>query len=239
MNEPPARQPGFDEARGPWGARPPSMMRRLSDGDRFDHRFPVTWPVLTLAGSLVAAFILQNLWPPLREGALSLAAVQEGRVYVLVSHIFLHGSLAHLGLNVIALLQLGSIVTRFFGRGLRAALFFFGSFLVYGIAGGVLFLLLNPQGAAVGASGAICGLWGALARLAPPHSFVSTFTGGATRSFFLMNAIMIGVGLLVGELQGAGIAWQAHLGGYVAGAMLIIPILRIVLQPSARAVRDA
>lgn len=224
--------PGFDETQGPWGARPPPLTRQLSDGDSAAHKFPVTWPVLLLTAILVAGFVLQQVWPPARQGVLTLAAVEEGRAYVLVSHIFLHGSLAHLVLNAIALLQLGSVAARFFGRGLRAALIFFGSFLVYGVAGGLAFLALNPHGAAVGASGAICGLWGALARLTPPHTLASTFTGPVTRAFVLMNVIMVGIGLLVSEFQGAGIAWQAHLGGYVAGALLIIPTLRLVLRPA-------
>jgi membrane associated rhomboid family serine protease len=92
------------------------------------------------------------------------------------------------------------------------------------------FLLLGPANApAVGASGAIFGLWGAVARLAgawADQAGAAVLARGrpAGGSAIVSNLLVVGLGAppTAGVGDGIiGIAWQAHLGGFVAGMLLI------------------
>lgn len=196
---------------------------------------PWPWPVLLLI-SLFTAIWLGGIYAPvLRSGVLSLEALREGRYWTLLTHIGLHGGLAHLAFNMMALAQLGRELGAVFGTRLRGNLVFLGLFVVCGVAGGLAFVLINPTGAAVGASGAICGLWGAGARLSGQGTLKDALVGPAARGFVMMNLILIGLGLVLSGLKSVGIAWEAHLGGYVAGVFLIEPALRLAGRRVVRA----
>jgi len=187
--------------------------------------------VVVLVGLIVAAYVAQLRFPGLIAGALSADAIRQGRWWVLFTHMALHGGFVHLFFNMTALWQLGSVLQPAFGRDLRGAGVFLGLFLVCGLAGGVTFALVNPTGVAVGASGAICGLWGALARLSPPGTLRGAFIGPSARGFIVMNAVLVVLGFVLSGLQSAGVAWEAHVGGYIAGALLILPALRLAGRP--------
>jgi membrane associated rhomboid family serine protease len=82
-------------------------------------------------------------------------------------------------------------------------------------------------GAAVGASGGVSGLFAAAFLLDP-------FTGRRRqlwdRNFLVLTGVFIAINVLLvyagPMLLGTGIAWEAHAGGYVAGALLmsILPL---------------
>jgi membrane associated rhomboid family serine protease len=91
---------------------------------------------------------------------------------------------------------------------------FLALYLISAIGGSVGYLLLNPvlvpgQGlvGVVGASGAIFGLFGAML-------LVQRHRGGDTRQLWVLIAINAVIGFLIPQ-----IAWQAHLGGLVTGAL--------------------
>lgn len=192
---------------------------------------------LMLIGLLLAAFGLQ-IWlgdVAVLHGGLSAGALREGRWWTLVSHIFLHGGVAHIAMNSAAALAFGPAVARYFGRSARGDLLFLIYFLITGVAGGLTFVALNPDSASlmVGASGAICGLWGGATRLLGRWRGLSDLWSrpvrGQLAAFALMNLIVAGLGRFGGELLGGGaqIAWQAHVGGFVAGLLLIAPFGRL------------
>ena len=156
-----------------------------------------------------------------------MTALREGRFWTLLTHIGLHAGLPHLAFNMLALAQLGREIAPLFGTRLRGSLVFLGLFVACGLAGGVAFVLINPTGVAVGASGAICGIWGAGARLSGKGTLMDAVTGPAARGFVMMNVILIALGLVLSGLKSVGIAWEAHLGGYLAGVFLILPALRL------------
>jgi membrane associated rhomboid family serine protease len=94
---------------------------------------------------------------PFREGALNGYLVANGDWWRLVTSMFLHGSVIHLGLNMLFLWWIGAPVEQAIGRARYALLYF-----VSGLAGSAGALLLtDPERFTVGASGALLGIRGA------------------------------------------------------------------------------
>uniref|UniRef100_A0AAU2V5V6 Rhomboid family intramembrane serine protease n=1 Tax=Streptomyces sp. NBC_00003 TaxID=2903608 RepID=A0AAU2V5V6_9ACTN len=140
--------------------------------------------------------------------------VAEGQWYRLLTSMFLHNGYAHIGFNMLSLWWLGGPLEAALGRARYLALYF-----VSGLAGGALTYLLAAQNQlTLGASGAIFGLFGAMAVL-------------MRRMKYDMRPV---IGLLVVNLiftfAWAGIAWQAHVGGLVAGVLLGIGMVHAPAQ---------
>uniref|UniRef100_B0SZ31 Rhomboid family protein n=1 Tax=Caulobacter sp. (strain K31) TaxID=366602 RepID=B0SZ31_CAUSK len=195
------------------------------------------WPVLVItiviwlvfAGQLVGeAFGYQDAI--INYGALWKPGVFMGLWWTPLTHMFLHAGWLHIAMNSAALIALGPAIAQRLGRDGLGGLLFIGFYLACGLAGAGAFLLLAPeQVPAVGASGAIFGLWGAVARLAGPGEvrLAPLFSSPVLRqvgSAVVSNLIVVGLGAAYGLASGVGIigiAWQAHLGGFVAGMLLI------------------
>jgi len=135
--------------------------------------------------------------------------IAQGEVWRLLTAVFIHVNLLHVGFNAYALFNIGSEVERFYGS-LRFGLLF----LLTGIAGSVLSLLFNPS-PAVGASGAVFGLIGAEGVFLYRHR--QMFGERGRRS--LQNIVVIAVINLVLGLQG-GIDNWGHVGGLLGGLAL-------------------
>ena len=143
-----------------------------------------------------------------------------------ITHLFLHADWMHLILNMAFLLAFGSAI----GRRMGAAQFLV-FYAVCGVIAAFFWYVFFPDSVAVlvGASGAISGMVGAAARVSiwpPRHSssalpFWRRSTVIAFVAIWMVLNIVFGVfPFLWGETYG-GIAWQAHLGGFVAGFLLI------------------
>lgn len=151
------------------------------------------------------------------------------RAFPFVSYIFLHAGFVHLGMNCLWLLALGAAVARRFGS-LLFLLFFF----ICGIAGAAAVLALDWGSLmeVIGASGAISGLMGAAIRILPvqrPWNLEGPLLPLLSRPVLIFTAAWIAINLLMeltsfgANLTGGGvqaIAWQAHVGGYLAGLFL-------------------
>lgn len=135
-------------------------------------------------------------------------------VTMFFSYAFLHAGLGHLGGNMLSLLILGRILRPALGnRAIGLVL------LVSSLGGALAFALLSHNPAPmVGASGAIFGLVGAwmvvnraerLARSLPPRSLA------LVSGFLALNLLFWWAG-------DGWLAWQAHLGGFLAGAGLTL-----------------
>lgn len=133
-----------------------------------------------------------------------LEGVAEGQWYRLVTSMFLHQEIWHVAMNMLGLWFLGPPLEAALGR-----VRYLGLYLLSGIAGGaVTYLLAAPQQASLGASGAIFGLFGATAVL-------------MRRLRYDMRPILILLAInLVFTFTWKNIAWEAHIGGLVAGAVL-------------------
>jgi membrane associated rhomboid family serine protease len=133
----------------------------------------------------------------------------------LVSYGFIHAGLIHLGVNMYALFVLGPLLERMWGRAAFLAIYF-----VSCVGGGAAAVVLTPDNNLVGASGAICGLLGAmftwllLNRAHLPPNLVA-----AWQRNIITNIILITIISLL-----PGISWAGHLGGGLTGAIVAAPL---------------
>jgi len=125
----------------------------------------------------------------------------------MLTSVFLHstGFIFHVLLNMYMLWIFGPQLESMLGRGRFLVLY-----LLCGLAGslGVLFLA-DPRVGVVGASGAIFGLVGATL-------VIQRRLGGNSTQLL----VLLGINFVIGFLPGVNIAWQAHLGGLIGGAIL-------------------
>lgn len=146
------------------------------------------------------------------------------------TYTFLHGSFAHVAINMVWLAAFGPPLANRFGA-LRFAFFF----AITGLAGAALFWVIHPfmEAPLVGASGAISGMMGAAARFGfqmDRSSRTSAFAGAPlpfsavlrSRSVMTFLAVWMVINLVTGLVGlGAGgsdqIAWEAHIGGFLVG----------------------
>lgn len=157
------------------------------------------------------------------------ALVADGDWYRVVTAMFLHGSITHILFNSYALWLFGSVIERRFGSSSFVALY-----LSAGIAGGAAYQVSGRMQFAVGASGAIFGLFGAL--LSATYRQRHTPAG---RALFSQLALLLTINLAL-PLVVPNIAWEAHLGGLAAGLLIAAAWERIpVSGPRARPRRVA
>lgn len=130
--------------------------------------------------------------------------VADGQYYRLLTAAFLHAGVLHLALNMFALAQLGPVLESALGRARFLALY-----VLSALGGSVLFYLLAPATTfAVGASGAIFGLFGA-------YYVVVRRLGGPTGSIVTLLVINLVITFTIPIID-----WRAHLGGLVTGALI-------------------
>ena len=204
------------------GARTTRMPRTQMGGRVTDGRPVVT---LTIIGICVAAWLLQQVDPSLTGRFAFVPAYGEVEPYRFLSAAFLHGPIFHIGFNMYALWVVGSYLEPLLGR-----LRFGALYLVSAIGGSVGSLLLATPAIApnagwlvpsVGASGAVFGLFGALLVL-------NRHLGRPTGGIWVILVINAAIGFT------PGIAWQAHLGGFVTGLACSLMLVATSGQPRRR-----
>jgi len=196
----------------------------------------------TLIGLCVVAFLWQlTLGTPGAERAVYalgvIPSVLLGRaelppevgavppVVSLVTSMFLHGGFLHLAGNMLYLWIFGDNIEDAMGRG-RYALFY----LVCGVAAALSQTIANPDSdlPMIGASGAISGVLGAYFMLFPRAHVLVLIPLGFISQLIRLPAMWVlllwfGLQLLSNFLGGdSGVAFSAHIGGFVAGALLIL-----------------
>ncbi|ROQ67623.1 membrane associated rhomboid family serine protease [Streptomyces sp. 840.1] len=133
--------------------------------------------------------------------------VAEGQWYRLVTSMFLHQEVWHIAFNMLGLWWLGGPLEAALGRARFIALY-----MLSGLAGSALtYWLAAPNQPSLGASGAIFGLLGATAVLMRRLNY-------NMRPVFALLAI----NLIITFNPWGGIAWQAHVGGLIAGTLIAI-----------------
>jgi membrane associated rhomboid family serine protease len=150
----------------------------------------------------------------------------------ILTSMFVHGGLFHLAGNMLYLWIFGDNVEDRLGR-VRFLLFY----LLSGVGAAAAQILSDPHSKLpmVGASGAISGVLGAYLVLYP-HARVVTlvFFGWFVRVIEIPALIVLGFwivvqlvsGLLTWRVQVGGVAWFAHVGGFVAGLVMVISLRR-------------
>jgi membrane associated rhomboid family serine protease len=159
----------------------------------------VIWVLQMLPGSPVTGMLLY--YPPL-------TALEPWRM---ITAVFVHsqGAFFHILFNMFALFMFGRVLEGMLGR-----LRFLALYLISGFGGSVAVLMLAPQSAVVGASGAVFGLFGAF-------FVIQRRLGVANPTLLILIAINLGIGFLI-----PGISWQAHLGGVITGVAVALVYLR-------------
>ena len=131
------------------------------------------------------------------------ASVSQGDVWQLLTSMFTHVAIWHIGFNMLALWTLGPQLELAIGRTRFLAVYF-----ISGLAGSATVLWFStPYGQTLGASGAIFGLMGALL-------VVAIKVHGDVRGML----VWIGVNFVITFLFVRLISWQGHLGGFIGGA---------------------
>ncbi|HEY4613430.1 MAG TPA: rhomboid family intramembrane serine protease [Bacteroidota bacterium] len=148
------------------------------------------------------------------------------------SSMFLHGGIMHLGGNMLYLWIFGDNVEDKLGRG-RYVLFY----LLCGLTASIAHILIAPgsEVPTVGASGAISGVLGAYLLMFPrarvltviPIFFflqVAELPALVVLGLWFVLQFFNGLAALGPETAGmGGVAWWAHIGGFVAGLLLVKP----------------
>jgi membrane associated rhomboid family serine protease len=119
----------------------------------------------------VAALVLRLLFtsnPTPPAGGISVAALQLGEWWTVITHLFTHADWVHLGFNMVGLLLAGRRVLA--DAGLRHFIYIY---LISGWIAAAATLLLHPGATMYGASGCVCGVFGAYAALHPERSVTS------------------------------------------------------------------
>jgi len=155
-------------------------------------------------------------------------------VYLAVLYsMFLHGSILHLAGNMLFLWIFGNNIEDRMGF-IRYVLFY----LLAGLAATATFVALDPHGTVpmIGASGAIAGVMGAYLVLFPNVRIRSLIFLGFIVFFRDLQAkwlLLFWFGLQFLTSPSSGVAWTAHVGGFVFGAIVGL-IWRTTTKPHLR-----
>ncbi len=134
--------------------------------------------------------------------------VLGGDWWRLVTAMFLHGGMTHILMNMFSLYIIGRPVEVNF-----SAMHYVSIYLITGILGGLTSIYFHPATVAIGASGAIFGIFGALA------GYLLAFRkdlGDSAKGMMKDFAAIIGINVVIG-LSIPNIDMSAHAGGLISG----------------------
>jgi membrane associated rhomboid family serine protease len=142
----------------------------------------------------------------------------------LFSFNFLHGSWLHLIMNSVMFLAFGAGVDRMIGAKRMLILFFSAS-----IVAALAHLCVHPDMPypLIGASGGLSGLFGAILYIYHKRGLMGHGRYGIWPivAFWVLISVLFG---FMGSPDGEGtVAWVAHIGGFIAGMLLVKPVVRL------------
>lgn len=205
------------------------MLIPLRSSERVYARAKIT---ATLIALNVAIFLFQVSLPPeaLNDFVMQWGIVPDHlQLASLVTSMFLHGGWMHILGNMLFLWVFGRNVEDLIG-GMR----FLGLYMVTGVLAGIVQVIFNPYSRVptIGASGAIAGVMGAyLVKLPRTRIYTLLFFLFVTTVeipapflllFWFLMQFLNGIGSLTStDYSGGGVAWFAHVGGFIAGMVLV------------------
>ncbi len=177
--------------------------------------------------------IIAMIWWTFEPEVISYFALRPNSIAVgenlwtLILHMFVHGGIMHLFVNMFVLFSLGSLCERLVGK--RR---FFGVYIIAGIFAGVLSVVAalmfgngigksivgRPDDFMVGASGAIFALAGLLMVLLPRLRFSIIFLPFFSLPAYIMVPAVLVLTWIISILAGWNIGNVAHFGGFAVGA---------------------
>ncbi len=182
-------------------------------------RFNKHWS-LKLVGILIAIFIFQLIFPLITDVFILKSSDILTRPWILLTSIFLHGSLGHLLLNIFALALFGSILEEIIGSKRFIIIYLTGGIIasiVFILGLPILFTIGMPtSGNALGASGAIFSILGMLAVLRP---HITVWISYMPMPMWIAAIVWAGQDLM-GIFIPDNVANFAHLGGLLFGIII-------------------
>jgi len=146
--------------------------------------------------------------------------------FTLITSMFMHGGWAHLLGNMLFLWVFGDNIENRIGH-MRYLIFY----LVCGIIASLCHVFVSGSDALIpslGASGAISGVLGGYLLLFPSRRVrvimgrgITTVPAFVALGLWIVFQVINGMGMLGGDETGGGVAYAAHIGGFVAGLALI------------------
>ncbi|GCF11152.1 rhomboid family protein [Dictyobacter arantiisoli] len=221
---PTARQPERKQAQEQSWAQP-SPLRRQMVRTRFTlSQYPTIVTTILIAINIVVYLLMLRFQNILIYGAqINNLVLSNGEYWRIFTAMFLHDprDIAHIALNMLSLFFVGRAVEIFYGKWRYLVIY-----LLSGIIAGITFLLLDPNNAVVGASGAIFGVFGAVGVFyLMNRRALGAYGSGAIGQWVFWLAI----NLLFGLAPGSNIALWSHIGGLISGmiiAYLLLPRTR-------------
>lgn len=205
------------------------LFQGLGSNDRFTY----TWS--TVPQEIVTGKDLVTPDQTVQDPSTGQTFVQPGlqptpiSVYLtLLTSMFMHGGLAHIAGNMLFLWIFGDNIENALGH-LRYLIFYLVCGILAGLANVYATVLFggNPDIPSLGASGAISGVLGAYLVLFPRNRvrvllfrFLTDVPAIVAIGIWFLFQLVSGLGVLGGQDQG-GVAYAAHVGGFVAGVVLI------------------
>lgn len=135
-------------------------------------------------------------------------SIRAGQYYRLITGIFLHGSVMHVGFNIYALYVIGSQIENYYGRIKYLIIYLFS-----GLMGALFSMIFGGNVASIGASGAIFGLMGALLYFGYHYR---VYLGNVLKTQLIPLIIF---NLVLGFIL-TGVDNFAHIGGLIGGVLI-------------------
>ncbi|MBT8213046.1 MAG: rhomboid family intramembrane serine protease [Acidimicrobiia bacterium] len=191
---------------------------------------PVTFSIIGLTvlvfffTSVIPSGAGDDLW---RQLVFFGPLIEDGEIWRMLTVTLLHGSFLHIGFNMYALYLFGPLLERQTGSVPFATMY-----LASAAAGSLASLLFGEAVPAVGASGAIFGLFGAW--LFVSYKIRSTPAG---RAMFNQLSVLLAINLALPFFV-SRIDWRAHLGGLAGGILIAFLWSQLAVgRPNAKAIR--
>ncbi len=198
----------------------------LKDIDRRPARFPAITTLLIVANTFVFLLEMVNGNAFVERWSFVPSEIASGRgVVTLVTAMFLHGGLLHIAGNMVFFWAFGPEIEDMMGRARYAVFYLLGGLVAFGAQ-----VVLNPvsQTHMLGASGAIAAVMGAFL-ITFPRDRIRTivFLGLFVTVFRIRALLLVGLwfllqiaseaGTLAGNHMDGGVAYAAHIGGFLFG----------------------
>lgn len=187
------------------------FLQGMGGNEKFTYAFS-TVPAEILTGKDITAGVLEPTPVPV--------------YFTLITSMFMHGGWAHLLGNMLFLWVFGDNIENRLGH-IRYLVFY----LLCGIIASLSHVFVSGSSSLIpslGASGAISGVLGGYLLLFPSRRVRVIMGRGITEvpafvalGIWIVFQVISGLGILGGDEAGGGVAYAAHIGGFIAGLLLI------------------
>src|SRR5262245_6940787 len=196
------------------------FLQQLGNNDQFTYAFSLVPREITTGVDLSGVQIIRDSMG--NTGQIHLYPSPLGVYFTFLSSMFMHGSIMHIGGNMLFLWIFGDNIENALGH--IRYLFFY---LICGLAAATAQIIMGPDSVIpmLGASGAISGVLGGYILLYPRRPvraiifyFVMTVPAFVAIGIWIIYQVVLGY---LSQAGSGGVAYAAHIGGFVAGLALI------------------